>query len=196
MSIWTKCVTYRNINPNYDVHLVYSSNDSLFMSEAYRISFTRLRLSSNNLRIETGRWSRIPRDRRLCLCGSVQDEEHVLVYCQVTQHLRDNHGIRVLFPDILHSKDRIDFKLIHETMNMFQWTKYKVYLLERVGNHTDRLAVIEDVEGCPADNLQRPRWWRLSVWGPSCVSRTNTRRFSCLVYIMFWYHLLFCHVTL
>ena len=56
----SKFVTYRTINPNFDVHSVYFSKDCSFIPEAYRISFSRIRLSSHNLRIETGRWSRTP----------------------------------------------------------------------------------------------------------------------------------------
>ena len=85
MSNRSKFIVYRNINPSYSVHSVYCSRNSLLIPEVYRISFSRLRLSSHRLRIETGRWSRIPRDRRLCPCGQIQDEEHVLAHCQITQ---------------------------------------------------------------------------------------------------------------
>ena len=38
---------------------------------------------SHYLRIQTGRWSRTPRDERFCDCGNnqVQDEQHVLRDC-------------------------------------------------------------------------------------------------------------------
>ena len=117
----SKFVTYRTINPNFDVHSVYFSKDCSFLPEAYRISFSRIRLSSHNLRIETSRWSRIPRDRRLCPCGSIQDEEHVLAHCQSTQHLRDARRNRVFFPEILHSNECADFKLVYDVVNIFQW---------------------------------------------------------------------------
>ena len=117
----SKFVTYRTINPNFDVHSVYFSKDCSFIPEAYRISFSRIRLSSHNLRIETGRWSRIPRDRRLCPCGSIQDEEHVLAHCQSTQHIRDARRNRVFFPEILHSNECADFKLVYDVVNIFQW---------------------------------------------------------------------------
>ena len=57
----SKFVTYRTINPSCDLHSVYLSKDAMFIPEAYRMSFSWLRLSSHRLRIETGRWSRIPR---------------------------------------------------------------------------------------------------------------------------------------
>ena len=117
----SKFVTYRTINPKFDVHSVYFAKDCSFPPEAYRISFSRIRLSSHNLRIETGRWSRIPRDLRLCPCGAIQDEEHVLAQCQSTQHLRGARGNRVIFPEILHSNECADFKLIYGVVNIFQW---------------------------------------------------------------------------
>ena len=116
----SKFVTYRTINPSCDVHSVYLSKDAMFIPEAYRMSFSRLRLSSHRLRIETGRWSRIPRDRRLCPCGWIQDEERVLIHYTMTQHLRNDHRNQVVFPGILHSNSIDDFRLIQETLACFQ----------------------------------------------------------------------------
>ena len=43
---------------------------------------TKFRLGSHYLPIETGRWSRKPRNERICLnCGVLGDEEHVLYRC-------------------------------------------------------------------------------------------------------------------
>ena len=119
MSNRSKCIVYRNINPSYSVHSVYCSKNSLLIPGVYRISFSRLRLSSHRLRIETGRWSRIPRDRRLCPCGQIPDEEHMSAHCQITQHLRDAHGDRVDFPEILHANGSKDFRLIHEILQSY-----------------------------------------------------------------------------
>ena len=55
------------------------------------IATSRIRLSSHRLRIETGRWSGVTREDRLCNCGEVQTEEHVLLFCPLTQQLRDLH---------------------------------------------------------------------------------------------------------
>ena len=42
----------------------------------------KFRLGSHQLKIETGRWSRTPRENRLCVtCGELGDEEHVLYNC-------------------------------------------------------------------------------------------------------------------
>jgi hypothetical protein len=69
----TKFLTYAILNPELKSHPVYKQRYPKYL----RIAFTRLRLSSHNLRIETGRWSRIERERRLCTCGEIQTEEHV-----------------------------------------------------------------------------------------------------------------------
>ena len=118
----SKFVTYRTINPSCDVHSVYLSRDAMFIPEAYRMSFSRLGLSSHRLRIETGRWSRISRDHRLCPCGLIQDEEQrdVLTQCAMSQHLRNDHKNQVVFPGILHSNSIDDFRLIPETLTRFQ----------------------------------------------------------------------------
>ena len=43
--------------------------------EWQRIAFTRFRLSSHRLRIETGRWSRLPREQILCDCGANEPQD-------------------------------------------------------------------------------------------------------------------------
>ena len=76
---------YLHVNPNLTRHTAY---DSPGIPEYVRIAFTRLRLSSHRLRMEVGRWSRIPRDLRLCQCGSVQTMEHILLVCPIAADLR------------------------------------------------------------------------------------------------------------
>ena len=58
------------------------------ISEHCRIAYTRIRTSSHRLRVETGRWARIPVESRLCGCGGIQTEEHVLLRCNLTQDIR------------------------------------------------------------------------------------------------------------
>ena len=48
----TKAVTYRKLNPELRVHPVYTCNE--YIDERARITFTRLRLISHSLKIETG----------------------------------------------------------------------------------------------------------------------------------------------
>ena len=45
-------------------------------------SMIKFRLGSHRLKIETGRWSNIPRDERLCTsCNILEDEHHVIYDC-------------------------------------------------------------------------------------------------------------------
>lgn len=85
----TKYVTYRSVlNPSLSVHKVYSSSE--YIPDYIRTSFTRLRLMSHNLKVETGRWSRTPPPLRHCICdrSEVQDEQHVLLQCPLVNDLR------------------------------------------------------------------------------------------------------------
>ena len=117
----TKFVTYRTINPTLDMHAVYSHRKrENFIDEYHRLSFSRLRLSSHNLKIETGRWSRQPRELRLCVCGQVQDEMHVIQFCPLTERFRYFHPTPVTFPGtLIESRTRRDFKLIHDMLNVY-----------------------------------------------------------------------------
>ena len=84
----SRYTTYISINPELTVHPIYTT--PLFLPEIHRIALTRLRLSSHHLRIETGRWSRTPREQRLCVCQeNIQTEEHVLLHCERTQPIRN-----------------------------------------------------------------------------------------------------------
>ena len=72
----TRRATYVNLNPT--MGSTYEVYDRL-VPEYNRKAFTRLRLSSHKLKIDTGRWSRIPKEARRCPCGEIQTEEHMLL---------------------------------------------------------------------------------------------------------------------
>ena len=76
--------TYMMFNPSCVYHTIYTTD----IPEKHRKAFTQLRLGSHRLRIETGRWSRISRENRLCSCEQIQTECHVLLSCPVTENLR------------------------------------------------------------------------------------------------------------
>jgi hypothetical protein len=84
----TKRTEYLKINPNLRTPTMYLS--VLNIPEHYRRAFTRMRLSSHKLKIETGRWARIDKESRVCTCDgvSVQNEEHVTLFCPRTKHAR------------------------------------------------------------------------------------------------------------
>ena len=67
---------YVKINPQLSI--------SPFLNIVHPVAgdITKFRLGSHYLPIETGRWSRKPRNERICLnCGVLGDEEHVLYRC-------------------------------------------------------------------------------------------------------------------
>ena len=85
----TKFQTYcTELNPDLEVHDAYGK--SVFLPDYMRISFTRLRVMSHNLKVETGRWSRMSRINRVCQCDrrSVQDDKHVLLECPLSANVR------------------------------------------------------------------------------------------------------------
>jgi hypothetical protein len=64
-----------------------------YINERKRIVFTRFSLSSHHLKIETGRWSRIVREERLCECGEIQDENHIIFDCPKTNDIRERYNV-------------------------------------------------------------------------------------------------------
>ena len=85
----TRHVTYAELNPDLSVSVIYTPSSPV--PEYLRLAYSRMRLSSHHLKIETGRWARIPRESRSCPCGDgIQSELHVLCDCKLTDHLRRN----------------------------------------------------------------------------------------------------------
>ena len=83
----TKYQTYRTwMNPELKKHPMYSDRN---VREYQRLTTTRFRLSSHCLEIEKGRWTRKPKEERLCpSCCVVQDEQHALKDCQQNSSIR------------------------------------------------------------------------------------------------------------
>ena len=120
-SVRTKFTTYRSINPSYAVHNVYYNRGNI--PEYIRVSFTRFRLSSHRLKVETGRWSRIAPERRVCVCGNgaVQNEAHVLQECGLTNNLREQLGRDVVFPDFIIDANCLDdFKFVYDVLKCYE----------------------------------------------------------------------------
>ena len=70
----------------------------------------------------TGRWARIPREERLCSCGTgeVQTEEHVLVLCPLSNQLHSLYpDINFRLPDMFASPSMSLAAYIYNCLNIF-----------------------------------------------------------------------------
>ena len=92
--------TYLTINPELTLNDVFKGYISVL--EFSRIAFSRIRTSSHSLRIETGRWSRLPRKLRTCQCRDIQTKEHVLLICSMSEMLRFNLPLTVRYRSASH----------------------------------------------------------------------------------------------
>ena len=68
---------------NYKYHIYRQFNPELkALSTTTHRNLSRLRLSSHNMPIETGRWSRVLRENRICqTCKVIGDESHYIYDC-------------------------------------------------------------------------------------------------------------------
>ena len=99
----SRFLAYKTLNPNLSVHPIYQTRG---IPEYARTALTRLRLGSHRLKVETGRWMRIPFDERLCPCGSsVQTEVHVLLDCPLLDHIRGQTTLNFSSIDALMNSD-------------------------------------------------------------------------------------------
>ena len=77
---------------------------------------------SHRLKIETGRWSRTPREERLCQCGDIQDEHHVLLACPCSQHVRDEMDISYNKLSELMCEDTYTLcNFVYKTLDLYKW---------------------------------------------------------------------------
>ena len=108
----TKFATYRTLmNPDLVPHVLYTCSAT---KEHERIATTRFRLSSHNLAIERGRWSRVPPDSRVCPCGPIQNEQHVFTACRLNSDTRimfSNHVLQL--PDFFLETNAEAAELCH-----------------------------------------------------------------------------------
>ena len=103
------------------VHSMYRSTDK-YIADYRRIEMTRFRVGSHKLKVETGRWSRVPREERTCSCGvgGIQDEEHVVFHCEYTNDLREKYAVEEsrMLANVLQDVNCIDF--VYEIMKRFK----------------------------------------------------------------------------
>ena len=105
----SKLGTYYDINPNCNSEHMKNYIDML---ELERITLTRFRTGSHNLKIETGRHNKIQREQRLCKCNqSIQTLRHIILSCNLLDEIRPS--------DIFNSCE-----------NFFQWNGAANYLIK------------------------------------------------------------------
>ena len=112
----TKIHTYLSLNPALDVHSLYTKTATT-IPDYLRINFTRYRLSSHQLRVEVGRWSRTPADQRTCTCGlGIQNEQHIFE-CPHVAHLFNNNDKQYNTPADMFTDTSIDdLKILHQVL--------------------------------------------------------------------------------
>ena len=96
----TRRTSYLAMNRELTLHEAYRQQ----IREQHRIALTRLRLSSHHLSYERGRWSRIPQESRMCECGEVSSDHHVLLRCAITENARQSCA-------------QLDYSTLHSLMN-------------------------------------------------------------------------------
>ncbi len=74
------------------------------VNELERVSWTRLQISGHSLAVEEGRWNK-PMEERLCSCGQVQTEKHVIRQCPRTEALRAQYNITTIENLFIERKD-------------------------------------------------------------------------------------------
>ena len=118
-----RLIFYKSINPIFDIHDIYTKNCNV--NEIQRVSWTRLRLSAHSLAIEKGRWNRrgrgrLPVEERLCPCGQVQTEAHVIENCILSLQLRQTYDVTTAKDLML---DRTDYamtcSIIHKLLSLY-----------------------------------------------------------------------------
>lgn len=115
-----KLATYLKVNPDLSPPI---HDPNTF--EIERISLTRYRTGSHNLRIETGRMIKptpLPREERICACNTdIQTLEHCLLNCPLLSHVRPNEKFSTVNEALLNPN--ISFFLV-DMENVLKLKKY------------------------------------------------------------------------
>ena len=107
----SKYITYLSINPELSVPSCY---DNAKYTDVNMLA--KLRTSSHNLHVETGRRNGVPREQRLCHCETdVETECHFLSICESYSDLRMKHGVNGMSMVDIMDNQRC-FKYIEELM--------------------------------------------------------------------------------
>ena len=120
----SRCQFYKDVNPEFSVHNIYSSKTIIVEKE--RISWTRMRLGAQSLAIETGRWNRrgrgrLPVEQRLCSCGDVQNERLVIESCPETNHLRMQYSFTTLENLLIQNQNHSQVcHIVHEILESYE----------------------------------------------------------------------------
>ena len=108
----TYCMRYKQMcEMNYN-DCIYGQD----LREDKRVIITKWRLSSHNLKIETGRYTTppTPRDERVCSActTTVEDEHHVVFQCPLYRNVQIQHRDLLLrlasIPELLNPKTIVD----------------------------------------------------------------------------------------
>ena len=80
----SKMFLYKKLKLNLEREFNLSYNNS-----DIRRGFNKIRIRDHNLKIEKGRYCKIPRILRLCkTCNKIEDEEHFILECTMNSKLR------------------------------------------------------------------------------------------------------------
>ena len=115
---------YKQVNPDFRVHDIH--RDNVNINDLERIYWTRMRVNGHSLAVESGRWNRrgrgrLPLEERLCSCGVIQTEKHVIEECPKTQYIRNRFNFTRsddLFGDVLDYA--IACKIVHMILLEYQ----------------------------------------------------------------------------
>ena len=91
------------INPTLSIPNVYSNMGFVNI-------ISKLRTSSHDLKIETGRHRKIPTTERKCICGEIEDEEHFILKCRLYDDIRMEENIEnKSLCDILENRQYVNY---------------------------------------------------------------------------------------
>lgn len=122
---FSKLDTYSSVKQNFGMENYISD----VKTRPHRITLTKMRISNHRLAIETGRFSRIPRNDRVCgYCKAndifeIEDEKHVLLRCAAYSDIRSElfTSVRNHCPnfDVLDEQNKL-FYLLNSSGSVIQ----------------------------------------------------------------------------
>ena len=107
----------------------------LYMKEECRTIITRWRLSCHDLQIQTGRYTDVAREERLCsLCDVVEDEQHVVFECRAYSSIREQFSTLITenprIRDILNPRDGDTAGQVGELLKLIEEKRRDIFWIQ------------------------------------------------------------------
>ena len=134
ISCSSKCIIYKHVIEHFSLQYYLCKP----IPYVYKKHISRIRLSSHNLEIETGRHKNTPRENRVCkFCKhDLEDEYHFVLICPQYEELRHKHIKKYYWqkPSVFKFIQLLSIRNVHQLCNLGKYLHFALKVRENLVN--------------------------------------------------------------